>query len=204
MLPPEKPLAPEDLYTLSVSGFSATCDAFAYDEPLQSIYFLSILGAHTSVKAIWANLLKQPPATGYLSRCSKGTPIEQGYKTCLVPYQTQGTWTTVLTRLPNSRAWHCLIYTKMAEYSYERNHFLILPATEDQAPQLHHRYLDKRVATPLHPSWDTWLWNRAMAKGEAKELSSTGFKAYWCTPNQEQLKRDISLAAQSGDLMVHK
>ena len=55
---------PEDLYTINAGGFSATADAFARDPDSCGLWFLSMVGSQTAVKAIWASLLKQPPGPG--------------------------------------------------------------------------------------------------------------------------------------------
>ena len=51
---------PEDLYTINAGGFSATADAFARDEETDGLWFVSMVGSQTALKAIWASLLKQP------------------------------------------------------------------------------------------------------------------------------------------------
>ena len=60
MLAIEHTLDPEDLYTINAAGFSATADAFARDPHSQGLWFLSMVGSQTALKAIWASLLKQP------------------------------------------------------------------------------------------------------------------------------------------------
>ncbi|MCY3696648.1 MAG: hypothetical protein OXG86_05775, partial [Chloroflexi bacterium] len=45
------------LYTITAGGFSATCDAFAADPEENQLWFCSMVGAQTSLKAIWAALL---------------------------------------------------------------------------------------------------------------------------------------------------
>ena len=49
------------LYTITAGGFSATCDAFASDPEQNHLWFVSMVGAQTSLKAIWAALLNSPP-----------------------------------------------------------------------------------------------------------------------------------------------
>ena len=51
----------QDLHTIDAGGFSATVDAFARDENTDGLWFPSMVGSQTAVKAIWASLLKQPP-----------------------------------------------------------------------------------------------------------------------------------------------
>ena len=80
------------------------------------------------------------------------------------PYETIGTWTTKIARLPATGGWHALVYTKTAEYAYEKDSFLLLAQTEEEAPALHHRFLDKRSPLPLHGSWADWLWERGWTR----------------------------------------
>ena len=74
--------------------------------------------------------------------------LHGGYERCIIPYETIGTWTTKIARLPATGGWHALVYTKTAEYGYEKDSFLLLAQSEEEAPALHHRFLDKRSAAP--------------------------------------------------------
>ena len=144
---------PEDLYTINAGGFSATADAFARDDATDGLWFVSMVGSQTALKAIWASLLKQPPDTAHIIRGADGMALSGGYQRCQIPYETVGTWTTKIARLPVSGGWHALVYTKTAEYGFEKDSFLLLAQAEDEAPALHHRFLDKRSPLPLHGSW---------------------------------------------------
>ncbi len=190
------------LYTISAGGFSATADAFARDEEAETIWFLSMVGSQTALKAIWASLLKQPPDPAHIIRGADGMALSGGYQTCAIPFQTIGTWTTRIARLPVSGGWHALVYTKMAEYAFERDSFLLLAKSEDEAPALHHRFLDKRSPLPLHGSWAGWLWERGLSEGEIVPLQSVGVSAYRCAPNAERLREDLSGAVASGRLTL--
>ena len=59
---------PRDLYTISAGGFSATADAFARDPDTEGLWFLSMVGPQTALKAIWAALLKQPADAAHTAR----------------------------------------------------------------------------------------------------------------------------------------
>ena len=121
-----------------------------------------MVGSQTALKAIWASLLKQPPDVAHIIRGADGMALSGGYKRCVVPHETIGTWTTKIARLPVSGGWHALVYTKTAEYGFEKDSFLLLAQTEEEAPALHHRFLDKRSPLPLHGSWADWLWRRGL------------------------------------------
>ncbi len=118
----------------------------------------------------------------------------------MVPPQTVGTWTTKIARLPVSGGWHALVYTRMAEFAFERDSFLLLAPSEEEAPALYHRFLDKRSPLPLHHSWARWLWRRGLRDGTITPLQSVGVTAYWCAPDAEQLRDDLSDAVALGTL----
>ena len=129
------------LYTITAGGFTATADAFARDPATEGLWFLSLVGAQTALKAIWAALLKQPPDVAHLIRGAEGTALAGGLSAlCHSRAHTVGTWTTKLTRLPVCGGWHALVYTTLAEYATEREQFLLL------AP---HAARGTRTASPL-------------------------------------------------------
>ena len=123
---PEDPVssAGQALFTISAGGFSATADAFARDDRTEGLWFVSMVGSQTALKAIWASLLKQPPDAAHLIRGADGMALQGGYQRCVIPYETIGTWTTKIARLPVSGGYHALVYTKQAEFAYEKDSFL--------------------------------------------------------------------------------
>ena len=201
---PEDPVSStgQALYTISAGGFSATVDAFARDDGSDGLWFVSMVGSQTALKAIWASLLKQPPEIAHIIRGADGMALSGGYQRCQIPYETLGSWTTKIARLPVSGGWHALVYTKQAEYGYERDSFLLLAQSEVEAPALHHRFLDRRSPLPLHGSWADWLWARGIEEGEIVPLQSVGISAYRCSPNAKKLRCDLSDAVASGWLTL--
>ena len=193
---------PQELYTISAGGFSATADAFARDPDSQGLWFLSMVGSQTALKAIWASLLKQPPDVAHLIRGADGMALSGGYRRCGIPYETIGTWTTKIAKLPVSGGWHALVYTKTAEFSYEKDTFLLLAQSEEEAPALHHRFLDRRSPLPLHCSWAPWLWRKGLQNGTIVPLQSVGVVAYRCSPKAQWLREDLSQALASGRLTL--
>ena len=193
---------PEDLYTISAGGFSATADAFARDDDTDGLWFVSMVGSQTALKAIWASLLKQPPDAAHIIRGADGMALSGGYQRCAVPHETVGTWTTKIARMPVSGGWHALVYTRLAEFSFERDSFLLLAPSEEEAPALHHRFLDKRSPLPLHRSWADWLWRKGLQQGTIVPLQSVGVVAYRCSPKAEWLREDLSQAVASGRLTL--
>ena len=196
------PPDPADLHTISAAGFSATVDAFARDDRDRTLWFLSMVGSQTALKAIWAALLKQPPEAAHLIRGADGTALSGGYQRCTIPRETVGTWTTKIARLPASGGYHALVFTKLAEFGHESDSFLLLAGNERGAPALHHRFLDRRSPLPLHRSWAGWLWGRGIATGEIAPLQSAGIAAYLCQPDGERLRSDLSEAVAAGTLTL--
>ena len=203
MIPMDPAPEAEGLFTINAGGFSATADAFARDPQTQGLWFLSMVGPQTALKAIWASLLKQPPDNAHIIKGIEGMALEGGYQPCQVPYNTIGTWTTRIARLPASRGWHALVYTRLAEFSFEREDFLLLAQDEADLPGLHHRFLDRRSPLPLHRSWADWLWRRGLDTGEILRLESSGILAYCCNANAEELKADLSAAVAAGTLTLN-
>jgi len=202
MLAADAAINPDDLYTISAGGFSATADAFARDPDSEGLWFLSMVGAQSALKAIWAALLKRPPENAHLLAGADGLALSGGFHRCEVPHETIGTWTTKIARLPRTGGWHAMVYTRMAEYAFERDAFLLLAPGEAEAPALHHRFLDRRSPLPLHRSWAEWLWRRGLAKGEIAPLQAAGVHAWRCTPDAEALREDLSVAVGSGLLTL--
>ena len=192
----------QGLYTITAGGFSATADAFARDTDTEGLWFLSMVGSQTALKAIWASLLKQPPEPAHLIQGADGMALSGGYLRCVIPHQTIGTWTTKIARLPVSGGWHALVYTRRAEYTFDHDSFLLLAQNEEDAPDLHHRFLDRRSPLPLHGFWADWLWRRGLDSGEIVPLESVGIVAYRCSPDGKSLREDLSLAVAAGSLTL--
>ena len=210
-LPGKKEPEPEqgeaELWTISAGGFSATVDAFALEPPAQlngpnGLWFISMVGPQTSLKAIWASLLSMPPKPAHLTPGAKGLVLNGRILTCQVPFPSLGTWTTKITRLANRMGWHAMTYTRLAEYSFERDHFLLVTRPGENPEERHRRFLDRRVSLPLHYSWARWLWERGLENGEIKPLECIGIRAWRCIPQQEQLEADLSRDVAVGILTL--
>ena len=74
MISTDLALDAEGLFTINAGGYSATADAFARDPDTGGLWFLSMVGPQTALKAIWATLLKQPPEAAHLIRGVEGRP----------------------------------------------------------------------------------------------------------------------------------
>ena len=189
-----------NLHTISTGGFSAVADAFSLDDA-GGLWFLSMVGSQTALKAIWAAVLKQPPEPAWLIQ-GAGNALVGDYRQCAVPYDSLGTWTARMTRLPGCGAYHALVYTRLAEYAFEREDFLLLCRVADEAQDLHYRFLDRRLSLPLHPGWAPWLWKRGLRIGEIQPVDGEGILAYRCVPDQEALRTSLGRAVAGGELSV--
>src|SRR5947209_5724629 len=143
-----------ELLTIRAAGFSATVDACARDE--DQLWYLSLIGNQQSVRALWARLVKGEIAYLGDDDLTGGTP-------CWLAREAWGTWRFHGVRLPSSAAYHGMLVPDLAAYTCGRQDFLLLARTEDEAPALHYRFLNRRVDLPLHPSWADWLWERGFA-----------------------------------------
>jgi hypothetical protein len=181
------------LLTIRAAGFTAAVDACARDDG--QIWFLSLLGNQQSVRALWARLVKGE--TAYLSEDELG-----GGSPCWLASEAWGTWRFYSARLPSGAAHHGLLVPEVAAYACDRRDFLLLARSEDEAPVLHYRFLNRRLDLPLHPSWADWLWHRGLNGGEVEALESAGVHAYRCRPDRDALQEDISDAVRRHVLTV--
>ena len=181
------------LHTIRAAGFTATVDAFAQDG--EQLWLLSMLGSQQSVRALWARLVKGETANLSEDDLGEGSP-------CWLAREAWGTWRFHGARLPSSAAYHGMLVPDLASYTSERPDFLLLARTEDEAPMLHYRFLNRRVDLPLHPSWAAWLWDRGLTSGETEALHAAGVHAYRCRADVQQLEADIGEAVRRGWLTV--
>ncbi len=181
-----------NLLTIRAGGFSATVDGCARGG--NELWFLSMLGHQQAVRAIWARLIKGE--AGYLGGA------ELGGEPLPLAREAWGTWRFTGMRLPSASAYHGLLIPEMAAYVTDRLDFLLLVREQDDAAQLHFRFLARRLELPLHPSWADWLWRRGLENGEVEQLESTGLSAYRCRPQPETLRTDISDAVRHCELVV--
>ena len=190
------------LYTVSAGGYSAVADAFAFHNESKTLWFLSMIGPQTSVKAIAATLMKMPPGQAHFIKGTDNTELEGPIVSTIPSHETTGTWTSRTQRIKDN-AFHTILYTKWAEHSSDSQRFVILPKTDESAPGLYYQYLDRRTPLPLHHTWTEWLWERGLlSPREIQPLHSSGLKGYLCTPDHEALRRDVSLAVAMGILTI--
>ena len=189
----------EALPVLQAAGFSASVDVFAWEpdpDPTarrMRVWLLSLLGPQESVKALWARLIKGEMAT--LSFEDLGS----AHFCALAPEGPRG-WRFFTANLRAAAGYHGLLVPEAALYGSGRTDFLLLVRQPEEAPMLHYRFLNRRLDLPLHPSWATWLWDRAIGRGEALALESRGLCAHLCVPNPEKLATDLGAAVAEGTL----
>ena len=181
-----------NLLTIRAGGFTATVDGCARDE--NELWFLSMLGHQQSVRAIWARLVKGE--AGFLSS------TELGGEPRPLAREAWGTWRFSGIRLPSGSAYHGMLIPEIAAYATDRLDFLLLVREQDDAAQLHFRFLARRLDVPLHPSWAQWLWRRGLENEEVQKLESSGVRAYRCRPETEALRVDISDAVRGRALVA--
>ena len=75
---------------------------------------------------------------------------------------------------------------------------------EEDTARLFWRRLNRTTDLPLHPSWDRWLWQRALRLREAILLASRGLLAHRCQSHLPRLAEDIGGAVGAGELGVGK
>ena len=179
--------------TIRAAGFTATVDACARDGG--QLWCVSLLGNQQSVRALWARLVKGEIA--YLSEDELG-----GGSPCWLATEAWGTWRFYSARLPSGAAYHGLLVPELAAFTCDRRAFLLLARSEDEAPALHYRFLNRRLDLPLHPSCAGWLWERGLNADEIEVLESAGVHAYRCRPEPSSLQEDISQAMRRRALAV--
>ena len=197
----------ETLWTVSAGGFSVTADAFAVEPPespgnSHNLWFLSMMGAQTSLKAVWASMLNMPPKPAYLTPGADRLALNEKMYTCQIPTMSIGSWTTRITRMANGMGWHAMMYSRMAEYGFQKEDFLLVTRPGENTAERHHRFLDRRVSLPLHHSWAGWLWERGLENGEIKPLDCLGIGAWRCVPQPKELEQDLSHAVAAGTLSL--
>lgn len=184
-MPPETRPGEIRLRHLRAAGFGAMVDALVMER--SEIWFLSLVGNAPSIRALWARMVKGEMA--YLA----DDPLAAG-----APFWLAGRAGTAcrfhITRLPSTGAHHALLVPEVALYAAEQPEFLLLARSEAELPQLHYRFLNRRIDLPLHPAWSDWLWERALRQEEAYPLDAMNLLAYRCMPDPDALAEALGRA----------
>lgn len=139
------------LYPINALGIQAYCSDIVIDpHDLNTVYFMSICGYQVTVKGIIANLLE-----------NYGISIEiEGIEYYLV--RSSFSYKTQLKKLPSGLV-HAVSFPKLAlpkNSEEKQNSFFIFTeqSKREELLSLFYRHLDEKTDIPLHPSWDSWLW----------------------------------------------
>ena len=200
---PEQPA----VYAVNANGFTVHADAFAIDAKRDTLFFISLQGPATGVKAVFAALVNSPPQWVQLVSGHEDL-TNQLVQSVRIPTETIGTWTSKTQKLPLSGATHLIAYTKLCEPQWEpekagitKDAFVVIAHEGQDYKKLYHQQLDQMLDIPLHPSWTDWLWDHAIKSNTLNELTTLGLEsAYVATPVQARLKRDIKKAIKAGDI----
>ena len=188
-----------EVYMIHSNNFSAAVDAFVINKKDDLIYFVSMAGPQTSLRAIAASMLKQPPENAWVFQ---GKDNIQNWQLCRIPLSTIGTWTIKTTKMPSGYGHHSFVYTKLAEFTNDKDSFLLL-VKEGEAPEdMYYRFLDRRTKTPILPEWKDWLWNRGLKGDKIHVLDSYGLTGYLCEVDENTLRVDLSREVKNGNLQV--
>ena len=164
----------------------------------KELRLLSIIGGQAAVKAISAGILKRDTET---VRLTPDDPDIGGQVFSAIRYMNGVNWRSRTMRLPQTKAWHTLIYSTMLEFNREGPGFVLLGEWGvESAADRHLLFLNRRIDLPVHPDWKDWLWKRGLQTGEIKPLLGLGLSAWECAPDQEALKEQISKAIRGGIL----
>ena len=159
-----------------------------------------MMGAQVAVRAIAAALLNKNPKTVTLTPGAEGLAINEQMMQCQPSYATSGTWTTRTLKMANGMGYHNMTFTRLGEYAFDSQNFLLIIQEGQDAAEQYRRYLDKRISVPIHGSWSQWLWERAQERREVDELECIGIQAWYCRPVIKNLEQEISQAIRQGKL----
>ena len=137
------------------------------------------------------------------SRGADGMALHGGYQRCVIPHETIGSWTTKIARLHSDRRLaRPRVYEDRRSSDHEKDSFLLLAQSAEEAPALHHRFLDKRSPLPLPRLLGrTGSGSGASRREEIVPLQSRRrISAYRCSPKAQKLREDLSYAVASGRL----
>ena len=203
----EKP----EVFTVNANGFTVHTDAFAIDTNRDAIYFISLQGPATGVKAVFAAMVNNPPQPIQLVKETKELTNQMVFS-CYIPRETMGTWTSKMQKLPLSGAHHLMAYTKLCEPQWqpEKNQkfnkrFVVITPDGQDKKKLYYQHLDQVMDIPLHPSWTDWLWQNGLDNRTTRELTTLGLaSADLAYPQEATLRRDIKSAIETGALRTEQ
>jgi hypothetical protein len=172
--------SPSTLIPIQAAGFNAYADAFALAE--QWLVFISLAGHKDAVKAIKAMLL-----TNHWVNVGV-------HDICLLPGRKYG---TIVRTLPSGIT-HTAIF--MEGDAQSKVHYALTANPGIPDADLYFRTVITHSAVPVHSSWKTWLYKRALKKKEIEPLTVQGIDGIKVSLDDESLAEDISVALKKGKL----
>ena len=137
------------LYPVYAKGIKAYCSDLIVDPyEYESVYFLSICGYQTTVKGIIANFLE------YYGISINIEGVDHNFNRTYLSYSFN------LKKLPSGLV-HAVVFPKLAlpqNNEEKQNSFIIFTKETQEILSQFYRHLDEKIEIPLHPSWDSWLW----------------------------------------------
>jgi len=178
-----------ELYPLNAQGIHVYCSNLIVDpREHEIVYVMSITGYQTAVKGIIANFLEHN--TIYIKMNPREYYLTRSYLN----------YTFHSKKLPSGLL-DAVIFPKLAlpNNDEQQNSFFMITNNGNDIQKLFFRHLDNKTDIPLHPSWDSWLWNTFKEQDswlyKLKTLTGTlkGFKVQF---NPYQLQNLIANAIQ--------
>lgn len=187
-------------------GWTAWVDKYAASEH-GNIYFLSMVGRQTAVKAIAAALLtnRSDADNIYLS--------DPRYDQLTITKEFRSKWKNKHLKL-SATSYQQIVVNNSTHFkptgSYHQQHFAMIVPPGSSPELTFFQFLDRRVAYPLHPSWANWLFRLHRPKPYTDHgdegihpLRSLGCAAYWVNIIPEyDLQDAITKAIVTGELTI--
>lgn len=181
--------------TISIQGFEAVVEAFAYDEQhhTPALRAISIVGRPTLIKSVVSNLfLHNEGAIGHLHRIS-------------IPIHPFLPMTHYQRRLPSGLVSSLLIPKAATRYSIAVGEpaFLIQRSDSiDEIPASFGSILDRLVPYPILPEWLSALWQLGHSRKWIRELPGHNIRCFVMSPNIKTLRDEISTQLKMRHLPV--
>ena len=195
------------------NNFSAYCDEYLYSEKWMnptterkyySCWFLSMFGAPTALRAIWANMVKSVGGSVMIRNMNDKDALEDFDSTILATVGRDGvSWRAHGPhKLPGAyNTAHMIIYNKMLEVEHdESQNFLIISKNLEQTIEQHYQHLNYQSELPLHKSWKEYLWNLTQEQQWAVPLYGRKMAGWHCMPEYGKLNQHIREDIASGKL----
>lgn len=190
-------------HMIHCGGWSAICDAFAWDPITGQAYFASFAGAQTAVRALAANIVKKYPERVFFEQRSSGDEeIGTAFfaSTYLYPGMVRDQKISVNIARIESRLYHAVVYSPICRYDSKDQEYVLIRRPQDDPVEMNYRFLDQRCHLPLAEEWKAWLWDYGSDQGYIRLIRSEGVEAWRCAVDYQKMSEAITGAIQYGDL----